>query len=81
MSDYYDDSFDSFESESEHDSGSEETAPKQVDSRLQVVQDPKMKELMAYSSAGTMGRSSSDHEDYLSPSLSLSRYASGCCVT
>ena len=74
MSDYYDDSFDSFESGSEHDSDSESAGPgwKQIETRLHVVQDPRMKELM--SSMTKSGKSGSDIEESSNSSTPHSRY-------
>lgn len=73
MSDYYEDSFDSFESESEHDSDSESVGWKPVETRLHVVQDPRMKELM--STMTKSGKSGSDIEESSNSSTPHSRYA------
>ena len=71
--DYYEDSFDSFESGSEHDSDSESAGWKPVETRLHVVQDPRMKELM--SSMTKSGKSGSDLEEGSNSSTPHSRYA------
>lgn len=73
MSDYYEDSFDSFESGSEHDSDSESVGWKPVETRLHVVQDPRMKELM--STMTKSGKSGSDIEESSNSSTPHSRYA------